>query len=175
MDTASNESFIGWSFVQGLHLLTDPDSKIIFITSTSLTYWYCLKSISRLRAWSISLGQNLLKWHQSIYVNVSGEKPSLNWVATFSDYSPWFFANIINNCSPAVTKSRKFNSQDKCFIATDVKRLLAEAIIELTTSWWVQVVMTTNEWQEMVYTYFQCVMLFHIVRSPPPPPRTDKP
>lgn len=36
MDTVSNESFIGCFFVQGLHLLTDPGSKIVFITSTSL-------------------------------------------------------------------------------------------------------------------------------------------
>ena len=56
------------------------------------------------------------------------------------------FSHFSKDCHPLATKSRKYSHDDKNFIDGEIKRLLAENIIEPSNSLWqVQVVITASE------------------------------
>ena len=56
---------------------------------------------------------------------------------------PRLFANVSNDCHPIATKSRKY-SRDDSVISSEVKRLLAEGIIEPSLSPWRAQVVVVN-------------------------------
>ena len=59
---------------------------------------------------------------------------------------PCPFENLTADCHPIITKSRQYNREDTDFIDKEVKRLLAEGIIEPSRSpWRAQVVVTGNQ------------------------------
>ena len=64
---------------------------------------------------------------------------------------------------PIATKSRRFSKPDKDFIHSEVKRLLAEDIIEPSNSpWRAQVLVTTNDRQKkrLVVDYSQTINIY---------------
>ena len=60
--------------------------------------------------------------------------------------SPPLFSSLKYPCNSIAAKSRRYSTEDRNFIATEVKRLHIEGIIELCFSLWrAQVLVTTNE------------------------------
>lgn len=80
-----------------------------------------------------------------VQVNFCGKKSPLNLcgLVTFFICSPWLTCYL----ATITGKSIKFSSSDKHFIATEVKKLFVERIIE-TSIWQIQVLLITNEWHK---------------------------
>ena len=59
------------------------------------------------------------------------------------------FSNIDPNSKPITTKSKRFGEDDdRCFIQTEIEKMIQEGIIEESTSLWrAQVLIVTNECQ----------------------------
>ena len=59
---------------------------------------------------------------------------------------PSLFEHLTADCHPVTTKSRRYSKSDNDFIAIEMRRLLAEEIIEPSISpWRAQVVVATND------------------------------
>ena len=81
-------------------------------------------------------------------------------VATSNVKSPRLFNNLDPNVKPIATNSRRFNEADQSFIKEEVRKLLAECIIEPSYSpWRAQVLVTKDERHKrrMVVDYSQTV------------------
>ena len=76
---------------------------------------------------------------------------------------PQLFVNLSDDCRPIATKSRKYSRDDSVFISSEVKRLLAEGIIEPSLSPWrgqVVVVKGENHRKRIVVDYSQTINRF---------------
>ena len=76
--------------------------------------------------------------HKSIVIEYGGSKPTLTFCAltTLNVEPPMLFANLSEDSRPIATKSCKFSKPDQQFIDSETSRLLAEGIIEPSTSRW---------------------------------------
>ena len=86
--------------------------------------------------------------HKSVIFEHGGSKPSLSicGLSSLNMDPPQLFANLSDDCRPIATKSRKYSRDDSVFISSEVKRLLAEGIIEPCLSpWHAQVVVVKGE------------------------------
>src|SRR5580765_7787661 len=78
------------------------------------------------------IGHDILQSHSSVDIVFQGWRPTLKIcslaVAKVSPVS--LFANLTSDCAPIATKSRKCSNENSQFIASEIKRLLEERIIE---------------------------------------------
>ena len=96
----------------------------------------------------VILGQTFMEKHSAIMLSFAGDLPPLNicGLAVSNVTPPTLFSHLSKNCDPIATKRRKYSHDDKNVIDSEIKRLLAEKIIETSNSpWRAQVVITSNE------------------------------
>ena len=89
---------------------------------------------------------------------------------------PLLFQYLTKDCRPITTKSRRHSNADCRFISTEIRRLLAEGIIEPSTSpWRAQVVVTSNEnhKKRMCIDYSQTINKFTLLDGYPLPRMKD--
>ncbi|XP_046841983.1 uncharacterized protein LOC124436099 [Xenia sp. Carnegie-2017] len=121
----------------------------------------------------IILGQDFQRKHKSVVIEFGGEKPELKVpngvpvcaLAAASIEEPSLFANILPECKPIASKSRKFSREDQEFIKQEINNLLVEGIIEPSTSpWRAQVVVSKDPLQRhkkrLCIDYSQTVNLY---------------
>ena len=126
----------------------------------------------------VLLGHDFLNRHQKFETSFSGQRPPLS-VCTLSPArieSPSLFQNLLPHCKPIATKSRCHSSPDEEFIRAEVHKLLADKIIEPSTSpWRAQVLVTSNERhrKRMVVDYSQTINRFTCLDAYPLP-RLDR-
>lgn len=191
VDTGSSESFISEKVVRHNKWSVLPSSSVITLASTqhkSFTLGHCFLSLqhnqniypsfrlSVLRdlCADILLGHDFLKLHKSVKIPFKGDKPSFSLCGLIAaQIEPLtLFAHLDPNCKPVAIKSRRHSSNDEVFIASEVKRLLEQQIIEPSKSpWRAQVLVTTNERQKkrMVIDYSQTINRFtHLDAYPLP-------
>ncbi|KAA3674998.1 uncharacterized protein DEA37_0001168, partial [Paragonimus westermani] len=130
-------------------------------TYTSVTHGHCLVTVdyhgNRYSSVKLSLlpnlcsdvllGHDFLKQHQHILISFGGSKPAFFLYSLTAAYvePPTLFGNLSPLCKLIATKSRRLSSPDQKFVESEVRRLLAEGIIELScSSWRAQVLATSN-------------------------------
>ena len=191
VDTGSSESFISEKCVRELNLTVLPASGKVSMAATSLssdihgccretlTVQDCVYADVRLSMLpylcsDIILGHDFLKQHERVTVDFGGNKPPFNvcGLTAFTVSPPSLFQNLTPNCMPVATKARRFGAEDQAFIQSETQRLLADGVIEPSTSpWRAQVVVTVNERQKkrMVIDYSQTINRFTLLDAYPLP------
>ena len=119
----------------------------------------------------IILGRDFMTQHQSINIHFRGIKPTLqlNALEAIKTSTPVkLFQYLHNDCRFIATKERCYSWQDKSFIFSEIKRLLADGLIESSNSPWrsQQLVVTQdNHKKQMVINYNQTINKFTFVDS----------
>ena len=117
--------------------------------------------------------------HKTVSVHFGGTEPLLylNVLKALKVTSlPLLFQYLTKGCQPIATKSQHHSNADYCFISTEIKHLLAEKVIEpSTSSWQVQVVVTFNEnhKKRMYIDYSQTIDKFTLLDGYPLPQMQD--
>ncbi|KAA3675181.1 uncharacterized protein DEA37_0011386 [Paragonimus westermani] len=179
IDTGSSDSYIcsDIAYKHCWHIY--PSNVAISMASTtytSVTQGHCLVTVdyrgNRYSSVKLSLlpnlcsdvllGHDFLKQHQHILISFGGSKPPFSLCSLTAAYvePPTLFGNLSPLCKPIATKSRRLSSPDQKFVESEVRRLLAERIIEPScSSWRAQVLMTSNvnHKKRMVVDYSQTV------------------
>ena len=124
------------------------------------------------------LGFDFQGMHKSVIFEFGGDKPPLtvNSLSTLNVDPPSPFENLTADCHPIITKSRQYCREDTDFIDKEVKRLLADGIIEQSQSpWRAQVVVTKDEnhKKRLVMDYSQTINKFTLLDAFPLPRITD--
>ena len=130
----------------------------------------------------IILGQNFFASHSTVHFNFGGPEPALNLVDTSTDVCglsvmnivpPKLFENLMSECRPIATKSRKFSDADKEFIGKTVTNLINNDKIESSTSPWRSQVLVTDDdgvhKRRMVVNYSQTINRFTELDAYPMP------
>lgn len=192
VDTGSTESFISEKCVSDLKLSVHqckPTKVSMAATSLSTAIsGCCIETLSvqdRMYAdvklsvlpylcSDLILGHDFLKQHEKVTVDFGGSEPPLNLCGlNVLDVSPpSLFENLTPNCVPVATKSRRYSEEDQAFIHSETERLLAEGVIEPSSSpWRAQVVVTVNERHKkrMVIDYSQTINRFTLLDAYPLP------
>ena len=167
--TRSSDSFINEDSVKQLGLEIQPSSRNISMALTTintsitgcctitLTLGDNVHNGIRLSILNdlfsdIILSHNFQKLHKSLTIDMGGTKPDL----IISNTSPCalstattdnisLFTNLLPECKPIATKSRRFSFDDEDFLQGDIDRLLSGRIIEPSTSpWRAQIVVVKN-------------------------------
>jgi len=97
-------------------------------------------------------------------------------LTTLNVEPPPLFEHLVSECKPIAAPSRKYRKDDRTFISSEVNRMLAEGIIEPSSSpWRAQVVVTKNERHKkrLVIDYSQTINRFTTL-SAYPLPRIDE-
>ena len=86
----------------------------------------------------IVLDQTFMEKHSAIMLSFGEDLLPLNIcnLAVSNVTAPTLFSHLSKDCDPIATKSRKYSHDDKNFIDSKIKRLLAERIIEPRNSPW---------------------------------------
>ena len=189
---STDKSFISSTFVQKLKLKQFPSLGSIGLAAgaqTSKIQGYCTVDFHLLdRTYTnihlnildnlctdIILGTDFQEQHKSIVIEYGGSKPTLTFCAltTLNVELPMLFANLSEDCRPIATKSRKFSKPDQQFIDSETCRLLAEGIIEPSTSPWraqpLVVREDGNHKRQMVIDYSQTVNKYTCLDAYPLP------
>jgi len=165
IDSGSSESFVHPNIVKSHSLHINPSSNQVSMASSSLstrTEGYCEVNLTlngriyrkvRLSVLpglctDVILGQDFQQQHASITLQYGGKLPPivLCGLTTLRVNPPELFANLTADCSPIVSKSRRYSFDDRKFIQEETRRLLHEGIIEPSNSpWRAQVVVTKDE------------------------------
>ena len=88
---------------------------------------------------NVILRRDFMTQHQSINIHFGGVKPTLQLVgleAVKASTPVKLFQYLYNDCRPIATKARRYSWQDKSFISSEIKRLLADDLIEPSNSPW---------------------------------------
>ena len=96
----------------------------------------------------IVLGHDFMSQHEGVLIKFDGMRSTLTvcGVAKTTLVAPSLFSNLIPISKPVTTVSRHFSPSDKEFIAQKVDKLLADGIIQKSTSpWCAQVVIAVPE------------------------------
>ena len=96
----------------------------------------------------VVLGHDFLSLHDGVLIKFEGKKPTLTVcsVAKSTLVAPSLFSNLLPISKPVTTASRRFSPLDKEFIAHEVDKLLADGVIEKSSSpWRAQVVIAVPE------------------------------
>ena len=115
------------------------------------------------------LGRDFMTQHQSINIHFRGIKPTLqlNALEAVKTSTPVkLFQYLHNDCRSIATKERPYSWQDKSFIFSEIKRLLADGLIESSNSPWrsQQLVVTQdNHKKQMVIDYNETINKFTFV------------
>ena len=190
VDTGSSDSFISEKAATDLHLKKTPVAKSISMAQSTLktdvsglcvvelelencTYQgvrlYVLKNLCT----DIILGQDFQTQHGHLIIEYGGSRSDLKIkrqdttcaLSAASVEEPSLFNNVKPNCKPVASKSRRFSKDDQSFIASEIRRLLDEGIIEPSTSpWRAQIVVSKDELnrhkKRMCVDYSQTINLF---------------
>jgi len=86
-------------------------------------------------------------------------RPTFN-LSTLNVPPPSLFANLTPDCKPVATKSRRYSTEDRSFIRTEMQRLLNEGIIEASNSPWQaqMVVVKTTGWSLTGTRSWTCIL-----------------
>ena len=109
------------------------------------------------------LGQDFMELHQSVNIHFGGFKPALHLGALqpIKTSTPVkLFEHLKDNCIPIATRERRCSTHDKKFIPTEVKRLLAEGLIEPSQSQWRAqpfIITPENHRKRMLIDYSQTI------------------
>ena len=203
-DTGASESFIHADVAKRLRLKPDGDSLEVTLASTTSSvkihgfvnvnasvlgndYHLKLGVIDKLCA-DIILGQDFLKLHESVTIEMGGSQPSISIYneqeckatcsVSMAKISPPRLFQFLDckSCIPIATKSRKFKEEDKKFIKEEISKLLTEGIIEPSESpRRAQVLVTKNERHKkrMVIDYSQTINRYTF-KDAYPLPRIDE-
>ena len=170
IDSGSSDSYISENMAKKLCLKLHPSTQKISMALTSLktnvlghcftpvtldqrTYPSVRLGVLKDLCSDIILGQDFQKEHKSVTIEFGGSKPELVIakstsacaLSTAAVEKPSLFANLLPNCKPIATKSRRFSSEDEKFINQEITKLLDEGIIEPSTSpWRAQVVVSKD-------------------------------
>ena len=128
-------------------------------------------------------GQDFMNHHSSVSFTFGGLRKSLVIssstacsVPSTSVNSSSLFSNLIPNCKPIVTKSRRFENEDKHFIQSEIHSMLQEGVIEeITSPWRTRVLFVSNERQRkrLVVDYTQPINRFTKLDTYPLPRMED--
>ena len=191
LDTGSSESFIDARITSKLRIKIKPLKKEITMalaTLNTLTSGFCVVDlhINKLHYKSVKLkvlknlccdiilGQDFQKQHAAVTFVYGGTEPELEINKTKIEICsltasklrvPRLLANLKPHARPIATKSRRYRDEDRQFIAQEVKHLLAEGIVEPSSSpWRAQVVIVKDEFdrhkKRMCVDYSNTVNLF---------------
>ena len=148
IDSCSLDSFISEDSVRQLDLEIQPSSRNIYIALTTMNtaiigcctitlrlgdnvYNGIRLSVRKDLCSDIILGHNFQKPHKSLTIDMGGTKPDL----IISNTSPCalstatiisLFTNLLPECKPIATKSRRFSCDDEDFIRGEIDRLCRE-------------------------------------------------
>ncbi|XP_055882384.1 uncharacterized protein LOC129925800 [Biomphalaria glabrata] len=194
IDTGSSESYISASAVRKYRFKTFHSSKHISMANTNLTGYtrghvnadikskgssykdFKLHILDNLCE-DVILGHDFLEQHESVHITFQGPKPTmvLNGMKAANVEPAPLFQNMLKECRPIATKSRRYSANETLFINSEVERLLKDGVIEPSSSpWRAQVLITANERHKrrMVVDYSQTLNRFTL-RDAYPLPRID--
>lgn len=179
IDTGSSISFIDDNFFKLCRLKKNHCSQTISMASTSLTsqvegQTYTSAKIGDHSYESVNLlivknlcadliiGHDILREHTRLELTFGGSKDPIKIcsVAAASVPAVPLFSNVSPDCKPIAIKSRRHSEDDKKFIGQEINKLLAEGIIEESTSpWRAQVLITknTNHKKRLVIDYSRTI------------------
>ena len=191
VDSGSTESFIHPDLVKKLNIKIQASPTAISMAQSSLsaqTLGYCIVDVVLNEKLypkfcmlilpglcsDILLGLDFLSQHQSVSFQHNGPKSPLTecGLSVLKVESPDLLSNLTSDVHPIATKSRRYCREDQEFIASEVRRLLNEGIIEPSnTPWRAKVVVTRNEnnKKRMVVDYSQTVNRFTLLDAYPLP------
>ena len=112
------------------------------------------------------LGQDFMELHQSVNIHFGGFKPAVHLGALqpIKTSTPVkLFEHLKDNCIPITTRERRYSTHDKKFISTEVKRLLADDLLEPSHSPWRAqpfIITPENHCKRMVIDYSQTINKF---------------
>ncbi|KRZ72456.1 Retrovirus-related Pol polyprotein from transposon 17.6 [Trichinella papuae] len=126
----------------------------------------------------VIIGQDILQLHSNLTVSFDGPRAPLTicGLALAKIPAPSLFANLSTNCKPVAVKSRRYSVAEAKFINNEIKRLLAENIIEESCSPWraqALVVTSDNHKKRMVIDYSQTINRFTLLDAYPLPKIND--
>ena len=127
----------------------------------------------------VILGRDFMTQHQSVNFYFGGIKPTLQLgalEAVKTSTPVKLFHHLHDDCQPIATKKRCYSWQDKLFISTEIKRLIADNLIEPSNSPWRAqplVVKNENRKKRMVIDYSRTINKFTFVDSYPLPQMQD--
>ncbi|GFO33886.1 retrovirus-related pol polyprotein from transposon 17.6 [Plakobranchus ocellatus] len=94
------------------------------------------------------LGHDFLSQHDGLQMSFQGSKPTFSvcGLSTAKVEPASLFSNLLPECKPIATKSRRFSLPDKQFIDAEIHKLLSEDVIEPSKSpWRAQVLVTSDD------------------------------
>lgn len=164
IDTGSSISFINERYFQLCQLKKRPCYQTISMASTSHTsqvegqtyvsarigdhdYRNVNLLIVKNLCADLIIGHDILDEHSFLEFSFGGPKEPIKVcsVAEASVPAVPLFTNLSSNCRPIAIKSRRYSEDDKKFIEGEIRKLLADGIIEESTSpWRAQVLITKN-------------------------------
>ncbi|XP_072368251.1 uncharacterized protein [Scyliorhinus torazame] len=153
LDSGSTESFIHPDTVRRCSLAVHPANQRISLASGSHSVairGYCIATLtvqgvefSGFRQYALPnvcaallLGLDFQCNLQSLTLKFGGPLPPLIVcsLVTLKVDPPSLFANLTPDCKPVTTRSRRYSTQDRTFIRSEVQRLLREGIIKASNS-----------------------------------------
>ena len=194
IDTGSTDSYIDYELAKRLGLKIRVSSTTINMASMSLTgdtqghcfvnliyqnrkYHQKLLVLTDLCS-DIILGHDFQNLHKEVCFPFEGELPPLTvcGVTAANIEPPSLFNNLSPDTKPIAVKSRRYPADDELFIQNEVKKLLADGVIERSSSpWRAQVLVTTGDKHKkrLVIDYSQTINKYTQLDAYPLP-RLDK-
>ncbi|XP_026328609.1 uncharacterized protein LOC113236663 [Hyposmocoma kahamanoa] len=181
IDTGSSISFMDEEFFNLCRLKKKPSNQRISMASTTLTSKvegqtsvsakigdYEYKNLNLLIVKNLCadliIGHDILHQHSSLEFSFGGLKEPIKVnvcsVAAATVPAVPLFSNVCPEIKPVAIKSRRHSEDDKEFIKEEVRKLLADGIIEESTSpWRAQVLITknVNHKKRLVIDYSQTI------------------
>ena len=174
IDSCGSESFINEQVANRLKLTLPPCTRnismvlttlktdnigcIADITLTSCTYPRVKLRVLKDLCSDIILGHDFQIRHKRLTIELYDPQSDLivsnssSCALAAASVDEPVFVNVIPDSKPIATKSRRFSSSDKTFIAEEISRLMSEHIIEhSTSSWRAQVVVVKRPSREEVF------------------------
>ena len=158
---------------------TSKSCKVVGVTNVNLKlqnrcYNKIQMSIVKDLVCDIILGDEFMKKHSSVEFRFGGNDPPLvlSGLSSMDMALPPMFSHLPAHITPIATKSRRFSTIDKTFIAEEVQRLLQKGVIEPSRSpWRAQVLVDRNEGKKprMVIDYSKTINTYTIPDSYPIP------
>ena len=161
IDTGSSDSFISQTVAEQLNMKIHQSKQDISMALTSLkthVIGQCFADIdlnqhvyttTRLGVLKdlcsdIILGHDFQKEHERVTIEFGGSKPELIIpnsepvcaVSAATIDEPSLFSNLLPDCKPIASKSRRFSKDDQDFTQQKVFTLLSEGIVESSSSPW---------------------------------------
>ena len=84
----------------------------------------------------VILGLDVLRQHHSVRLELGGDRPETVIFAAVKIVPPTILSKTVYSAKPIATKSRRHKPQDVAFMESEVNRMLAEGIIQVSTSPW---------------------------------------